>query len=718
MTNSVDSMKQQQQQSRQGEEEESRSPPPSPNQTAALPLYYVERPGITHHMASGSVTMPGPNVPLIAIDQLPTWVDVLGIPRELSREQVMNSSMSRVGMAPKGKAYEVYIVPASPLLLLPPPPPTYEDNEKGRSLQMDPNAKPFTSQNGCVLSIRQTKKDQQTKGNVAVAAGTASSAAPGRPVTGIHQRHPSPPAVDALPGNPYPVPYDIAESSYRTQDTARRQRKVSQELHPAERLRQAYDKPSYSSSSSSTTTMTTEGPGKYTTQKYSNSHGNSNNKSKNKIKPKSHTSSSRTLCNNGMLSTYCRHWCLTGKCRWGDACHYRHDMPNTTRELRGLGLEGRYPAWWETHLQLVSKQQTASQQQIRSRADLSSSSDARTMGSIPGLYPYPMNMNLNMSAAAGIQGIPLGHVMTGLPGLYYHPQFHDGTPTSTLAHGQFPHSRSDPLPSNGGKNKNHRQPKLLAKQQQQRGKYEEVLEYKHDGNCEHTDDDDDDTLTAEEEYHNHRASRNTTTTAKKPKPTAAKKRARGNSAPLFTYRSTSPRLGPITSGSPSPNRSPSPGNSTTTSGSRNVGPKQTTTPKPETHGSRWAQEPRPRTKSQARTISSRRNPRHQEQSDSHHRVSTQQQTRRVLRPVDVFEHEIEMALAAAEDEARRKGEDEGAAAEQEKTPMTETSGLSLLLPTGKQQVRENAHHDDWKGHNNKAQGREDEKDEVEKLVDI
>ncbi|KAI3323592.1 hypothetical protein HD806DRAFT_93109 [Xylariaceae sp. AK1471] len=692
-------------------DEEVRSTSSTPQQTT-LPLYYVERPGTTHHTASGAVITPGPNVPLIAVDQLPAWVDVLGVPRELSREQVANLSLSRVGVTPKGKAYEVYIIPV--------PPPTYDD-AKTRSSQMDPTAKPFTSQKDRIAGTIKNKdghfSGHMKKDNIP-GAGTARGDAAGvRQPVGLHQRPPSPPAVDPSPDNPYPVLYPTTVSSYRTQDTVQRRRKGLQQEHPAERLRQAYHKSSFrrsantsllsrspSLSPSSSSTMTTRGPRKYSSQHDSNSN---NNKSKNNNN--NYTSSSRKPHNNSTTKIYCRHWCHTGRCKWDDACRYRHDMPNTARELREVGLDGGYPGWWETHLRLVSKQHAnlgvvhAAGQHVRPRPGLNGSegSDAAgTMGSIAGLYP--MNMNMNMGTAAGIQGIPLGHMMTGaatmMPGFYHHPQFHNDAPlASTHAHIPLGLHGSDLLsPSAGKKSKKQSTLPTPQQQQQQRRAKHKDIEYKHNGG----DEDDDDSSTAEEEYQ-HRA---TTTTTKKPKPISAKKRARGSSR-SGASTSAYPNTGHNTdSSSPSPSLNPS-----GTSSSSDVNLKQATAPKGRAQGGEKAHQPRSRINSQARNVS-RQNHHDRERSDprTQTRIPTQQ-TRRVSHPPDIFEHEIEMALAAARDEEKRKQEE--AAAERQTRPVPSP---------GKENMRNDSHHNDQKGQNtSKAQGqKKGEEDETEKLVDI
>ncbi|EMR68307.1 putative zinc finger dna-binding protein [Eutypa lata UCREL1] len=66
----------------------------------ALPQHFLVRPGTIKHTASGPVTIPGPMVPLLPVDQLPEWMDVLGVPRALAVEQT--AGLINLGTVAKG----------------------------------------------------------------------------------------------------------------------------------------------------------------------------------------------------------------------------------------------------------------------------------------------------------------------------------------------------------------------------------------------------------------------------------------------------------------------------------------------------------------------------------------------------------------------------------------------------------------------------------------
>jgi len=47
----------------------------------------------------------------------------------------------------------------------------------------------------------------------------------------------------------------------------------------------------------------------------------------------------------GPRIAYCRHWCHHGTCKWGRTCRYSHRMPPSTEELSSVGLSD-FPDWW------------------------------------------------------------------------------------------------------------------------------------------------------------------------------------------------------------------------------------------------------------------------------------------------------------------------------------------------------------------------------------
>ncbi|KAI1265926.1 hypothetical protein F5Y18DRAFT_32417 [Xylariaceae sp. FL1019] len=76
---------------------------------ARLPImpWYIERPPTKIQTATGTRILPGRLVPVIFADQLPEWLEIKGIPRELKREQV--ADFTALGLVPGGDTHEVSI---------------------------------------------------------------------------------------------------------------------------------------------------------------------------------------------------------------------------------------------------------------------------------------------------------------------------------------------------------------------------------------------------------------------------------------------------------------------------------------------------------------------------------------------------------------------------------------------------------------------------------
>ncbi|KAI1190076.1 hypothetical protein F5B17DRAFT_427887 [Nemania serpens] len=326
-------------------------PPP---QTDHL-FYYIQRPATTYHTASGTVTRPGPSVPLIAVDQLPPWVDVVGIPRELSHEQAMN--LYSLGIVPKGEPYEIHVSP------------THLQAPEIPSSQMDPAAMARTSQKAQLVSRHATinhYSGQRTKNGVG-STDRPKDTVRDRPLMGLHQRPASPAPLSASRENPYPMMYATGLREGKSHTSGRR----GLVEHPAERLlrasreltlretRTAESRPFLTTSSrlsSSTSPSSSSSSSATTTTMMTTRKVNTTSNAKKKNKNKNRAASARKTGKKGKTKEklYCRNWCRHGTCGFGKACWYRHEMPHTAHGLRQVGLSD-YPPWWAAHLGHMSK---------------------------------------------------------------------------------------------------------------------------------------------------------------------------------------------------------------------------------------------------------------------------------------------------------------------------------------------------------------------------
>ena len=81
---------------------------------APQPRFFIVRPDAKKQASGGGIqSLPGSIVPLIAVDELPGWLDVVGVPRELAVEQT--TGLCNLGNVPKSKgSYAVRILQHQP----------------------------------------------------------------------------------------------------------------------------------------------------------------------------------------------------------------------------------------------------------------------------------------------------------------------------------------------------------------------------------------------------------------------------------------------------------------------------------------------------------------------------------------------------------------------------------------------------------------------------
>ncbi|KAI0021535.1 hypothetical protein F4780DRAFT_282290 [Xylariomycetidae sp. FL0641] len=328
-----------------------------------FPQHFLVRPGSIKHSASGTIQIPGPIIPLIALDQLPDWLDILDVPRELSREQA--DGLLNVGTVSRNpQAYEVYIhrslnkveSAAAPVAREGPKARQQRHLEsssipdkasmtamstaplKSSSGIINPAAKPFISarqptsryhgenhtsgvidkrQEESISTARRSPIGSEDSICGSESSGTITSATVHRhPSAPADPRAPSPPAQNhARTTNPYPAihPSAALPGHGHTQPPPTMP-------HPAEHLlRAGYGAPA-------------------------------------SLHPA--TDHPRYGHRNGTSSNVCKHFCHHGKCKWGSECRYEHAMPTTRDGLREVGLND-YPGWWKTHMKLMAEERAA-----------------------------------------------------------------------------------------------------------------------------------------------------------------------------------------------------------------------------------------------------------------------------------------------------------------------------------------------------------------------
>lgn len=267
--------------------------------------YFLVRPGITTQTDTETVVTLGALVPLIPVDQLPEWIEVIGVPRELSAEQT--AGLSNLGIVAKGNgAFKLRMHWR-----------TDEDD-------MDPT---IAYNSGPRIRV---PEDDGTDDTESMTSGGA--------VFYYQSPDPKPPQPAGRYGSVSSEMESgsaVRQQAGRNDNTANAQRQTEpllQNIHPADRLMAAAAGLTQASSSSlSRVTASSIPPHIIPSQRLPGKYYIKNGH------PRTATTS----------SSFCRHWCHHGTCKWGAACRYAHTMPSTLEGLADVGLKD-FPPWWTT----------------------------------------------------------------------------------------------------------------------------------------------------------------------------------------------------------------------------------------------------------------------------------------------------------------------------------------------------------------------------------
>ncbi|RYO91327.1 hypothetical protein DL766_002002 [Monosporascus sp. MC13-8B] len=344
-------------------------------QPIPLPRYFLVRPGTVKHTASSAVTIPGPMVPLLPVDQLPEWMDVLGVPRELAVEQT--AGLVNLGTVARGMPafYEVYFHQQHDQQQYVRPRDGGDNDDSNRAVG---SQKYWPEEDDGGVEGRLVIEDASSPSRISTSA-SSSLASASRMGPGA-KSFASTKAVNRGGGNGKPhigktnAPNVNLNRSTSNSNTSDRDDPPPPQLpsptvhgsststsnqylyyhdnnhtnddgggggghplpppsspahpHPADRMLAASAAASFSAPS----------------RPHNPVHHQHNH---DRRPPSSSAASKRRVGGGNPLPTsvYCRHWCHHGRCRWQGACWYAHAMPSTAEGLRGVGL-GDYPAWW------------------------------------------------------------------------------------------------------------------------------------------------------------------------------------------------------------------------------------------------------------------------------------------------------------------------------------------------------------------------------------
>lgn len=279
------------------------------------PRFFIVRPDTKRSTADGRVqSVPGAIVPLIAVDELPEWLDISDAPRELSVEQTIG--LCNLGISSKGPgAYAVRII--------------HETRAAARQQSDMVKAHEVNVQNDAAVNASQASLGP----SAATSSKTKALAPAPSPSAAVH-------ATDRMKVN-WSDSHTAANNTTNTgmESSAHNPQAGPLQTQPQPQP-QLPKRPSAAQpggpsnptitggTTASTTTTTTVAAAAAAATGGSGS-----------------DTTTAPAAARDAKAEYCRHWCHHGTCKWGLRCRYLHAMPSSPAELAAVGLR-EIPTWW------------------------------------------------------------------------------------------------------------------------------------------------------------------------------------------------------------------------------------------------------------------------------------------------------------------------------------------------------------------------------------
>lgn len=304
------------------------------------PEHFIVRPGLAGRKAT--------IVPLIAVDQLPDWIELAGVSRRLDVEQV--SDMINLGLVPGDgfSAYEVRLRVDRIRAIMSgsarddneedPLSPTDSDSEKTNnpeenSVEEATSPGPQKPTNKSGLKQRQNKILRDTQMDTVNVKEAVEKATEAETTPAVHEKR----AWD-----------DESEvGSLNTVATGpKKQDKPSKQQHEGKadaNTKKPPTEPTLSASRHNTSVdAAVDKPArKDQTIRPHLTEEMIGTQASHVVDPRVREKFFGTNPN----TLYCRHWCHHGTCKWGWQCRYQHRMPRNQEGLREVGLKD-FPTWY------------------------------------------------------------------------------------------------------------------------------------------------------------------------------------------------------------------------------------------------------------------------------------------------------------------------------------------------------------------------------------
>ncbi|TLD29303.1 hypothetical protein PspLS_03941 [Pyricularia sp. CBS 133598] len=319
----------------------------------SLLQYYLVRPASKIKTSSGYVKVPGSKVPMIPIDILPEWLEIVGLPRSLRDSQAVGlkslghieqpQETLEVRLCRVDPSVHDRVIPHAPVSHLPSGNIVTTSMSTVESFGKEPaGTMPGNYVKGAALE-EQGKQRRRERPNGERLANTAE---PGRPNVDAPRK------LDAETPAAQNRQTAEASMSLRAAPTQKQQRNhTTAEEVPACSERAPVAAPNgLPSSVHARRDLSVEVAAK--TGSVSAAPSWQDQRSSGRALQLSDNEDMRKTMHGARKKTkvpgarrFCHHWCHYGVCKWGDECHYHHAMPATREGLREVGLKD-YPRWW------------------------------------------------------------------------------------------------------------------------------------------------------------------------------------------------------------------------------------------------------------------------------------------------------------------------------------------------------------------------------------
>ncbi|CAN8098658.1 unnamed protein product [Discula destructiva] len=248
-----------------------------------FPEHFIVRPKSSSHEEA--------IIPLVAVDQLPDWMQVVGVPRELDVEQAVGLINLGLVVGDGEGTYEVRL-----------------HTEKIRAIisVSHENGKEELSPSDSASSVEKDIEEERLHGTFATAQTQGGNIEAGEMYPTVREDKMS--QGDKIEKKPKPAPgLGLSASRHNTANDETEDEPVRKDKnirpHLTEEIQDARARrPTIS-----------------------------------RIKDK--------FFGMNLDTTYCRHWCHHGTCKWGWECRYQHRMPSDQEGLHEVGLKD-FPTWY------------------------------------------------------------------------------------------------------------------------------------------------------------------------------------------------------------------------------------------------------------------------------------------------------------------------------------------------------------------------------------